>query len=225
MIEPLACIVPALNAAPSLPKVLAGLRVSVPSAFIIGVDDGSTDDTRAIMQDACDLVLVHEMNQGKGVALKTAFREVLDRGFAAALTIDSDGQHDPAYAAPIAEALDNADIVVGTRRRDNTPMPFHRRVSNAISTRAISICAGCTIPDAQSGYRAIRSDVLRKVNPPGARYEFETAFLIQAARAGFRLAAVPIPTIYGAPSYFREFEDAARIVKTIWKNRPGTYRA
>lgn len=224
MIERLACIVPALNAAPSLPRVLAGLRASVPAAFIIGVDDGSADDTRAIMQASCDLVLVHEVNQGKGAALKTAFKEVLALGFTATLTIDSDGQHDPAYARPIAEALDNYDIVVGVRQREGTRMPLHRRVSNAISTRAISLCAGCTIPDAQSGYRAIRADVLRKVNPPGTRYEFETAFLIQAARAGFRIGAVPIPTIYGAPSYFREFEDAARIVRTIWDNRPGTYR-
>lgn len=224
MIERLACIIPALNAAPSLPRVLAGLRASVPSAFLIGVDDGSTDGTRVIMNGSCDLVLVHEVNQGKGVALKTAFREVLDRGFAATITIDSDGQHDPAYARPIAEALDNFDVVVGTRSREGTRMPFHRRVSNAISTRAISMCAGCTIPDAQSGFRAIRAEVLTKVNPPGTRYEYETAFLIQAARAGFRLGAVPIPTIYGAPSYFREFEDAARIMKTIWNNRPGTYR-
>jgi glycosyltransferase involved in cell wall biosynthesis len=224
VIEPLACIVPALNAAPSLPKVLAGLRASVPEAFIIGVDDGSTDDTRSVMTAGCDLVLVHEVNQGKGAALKTAFREVLARGFAGTLTIDSDGQHDPAYARPIAEALDTYDVVVGVRRREGTRMPLHRRMSNAISTRAISLCAGCEIPDAQSGYRAMRAEVLRKVNPPGTRYEFETAFLIQSARAGFRIGAVPIPTIYGAPSYFREFEDAARIVRTIWDNRPGTYR-
>ena len=224
MIGRLACIVPALNAAPSLPKVISGLRISVPSAVIIGVDDGSTDATRAIMNDSCDLVLVHEVNQGKGVALKTAFKEVIDRAFAATITIDSDGQHDPAYARPIAEALDNYDVVVGTRSREGTRMPFHRRISNAISTRAISMCAGCAIPDAQSGFRAIRTEVLKRVNPPGTRYEYETAFLIQAARAGFRLGAVSIPTIYGAPSYFREFEDAMRIVKTIWNNRPGTYR-
>jgi len=220
----LACIVPALNAAASLPRVLAGLRESVPHAFLIGVDDGSVDDTRSILEASCDHVIVHEVNQGKGAALKSAFKEVLARGFEATLTIDSDGQHDPAFAKPIAEALDRYDIVVGVRSRAGTRMPLHRRISNAISSRAISLCAGCELPDTQSGFRAIRTEVLRKVNPPGARYEYETAFLIQAARAGFRLGAVPIPTIYGAPSYFREFEDAARILRTIWQNRPGTYR-
>ena len=223
MIQPLACIVPALNAGPTLPRVIAGLRASVPEAFLIGVDDGSADDTRAIMLSSCDHTLVHEVNQGKGAALKTAFAEVLARGFAATLTIDSDGQHDPAFARPIADALDRYDIVVGARQRAGK-MPLRRRFSNAISTRAISMCAGCHIPDGQSGYRAIRSEVLRRVNPPGVRYEYETAFLIQAARAGFRLGAVDIPTIYGAPSYFREFEDAVRIIRTIWQNRPGTYR-
>ena len=224
MTQQLACIVPALNAAPSLPGVIAGLRKSVPEAFIIGVDDGSSDNTRAIMLESCDHTIVHDVNQGKGIALKSAFKEVLARNFFATLTIDSDGQHDPSYARPIADALKDYDVVVGVRDRAGTRMPFHRRVSNAISTRAISLCAGCTLPDAQSGYRAIRAEVLRKVNPPGTRYEYETAFLIQAARAGFRMGAVPIPTIYGAPSYFREFEDAMRIMKTIWQNRPGTYR-
>jgi glycosyltransferase involved in cell wall biosynthesis len=221
----LACIIPGLNAAPSLPGVIAGVRKSVPEAFIIGVDDGSTDATRAIMLEQCDHTIVHEVNQGKGVALKSAFKEVLERGFWGTLTIDSDGQHDPAFARPIADALKDFDVVVGVRDRAGTRMPLHRRMSNAISTRAISICAGCDLPDAQSGYRGIRADVLRNVSPPGTRYEFETAFLIQAARAGFRMGAVPIPTIYGAPSYFREFEDAVRIMKTIWQNRPGTRRA
>ena len=223
MIQPLACIIPALNAGPTLPKVIAGVRASVPEAFIIGVDDGSTDDTRAIMQAQCDHTLIHEVNQGKGASLKLAFREVLARGFAATLTIDSDGQHDPKFARHMVEALDNFDLVVGVRDRAGA-MPLRRRMSNAISTRAISACAGCDIPDAQSGYRAMRTDVLRRVNPPGVRYEYETAFLIQAARAGFRLGGIPISTIYGAPSYFREFEDAVRIMKTIWQNRPGTYR-
>lgn len=220
----LACIVPALNAAASLPGVIAGLRTSVPEAFIIGVDDGSSDATRAIMMEACDHTIVHDVNQGKGMALKSAFREVLARQFSATLTIDSDGQHDPAFARPIADALKDYDVVVGCRDRAGTRMPLHRRLSNAISTRAISLCAGCPLPDAQSGYRGIRAEVLRRVNPPGTRYEYETAFLIQAARAGFRMGAVPIPTIYGAPSYFREFEDALRIMKTIWLNRPGMYR-
>lgn len=221
MIAPLSCIVPALNAAPSLPIVIAGLRQVLPGATIIGIDDGSTDQTRAVMQAACDAVIVHEVNLGKGMALKAGFREALARGARAVLTIDSDGQHDPMVAPALVDALDRFDVVVGTRERAGSRMPVHRRVSNALSTRAISWCAGCDIPDAQSGYRAIRAEVLRKVDPPGSRYEYETAFLIRAARAGFKVGAVPIPTIYGSPSYFRAMQDAMRIIRTIWENRPG----
>lgn len=222
MIEPLACIVPALNAAPTLPLVIAGLRNALPRATVIGIDDGSTDETRRVLEAACDQVIVHKVNRGKGMALKAGFAAALARGAAAVLTIDADGQHDPVVAPALVETLDRYDIVVGTRARAGSRMPFHRRISNAISTRAISWCAGCDIPDAQSGYRAIRAEVLRRVDPPGTRYEYETAFLIRAARAGFKVGAVPIPTIYGAPSYFRATRDAMRIIRTIWENRPGT---
>lgn len=221
----IAVIVPALNAAPTLPIVVAGIRASLPRATVIGIDDGSTDQTRAVMQAACDEVIVHEVNQGKGVALKAGFKAALSRGADAVVTIDSDGQHDPTVAPALVEALDRFDIVVGTRQRGGTRMPFHRRISNALSTRAISWCAGCEIQDAQSGYRAIRADVLRKVDPPGTRYEYETAFLIRAGQAGFRIGAVSIPTIYGAPSYFRALQDAQRIIRTIWENRPGASKA
>jgi hypothetical protein len=98
-------------------------------------------------------------------------------------------------------------------------MPVHRRVSNALSSAAISRCAGCDLPDTQSGYRAIAAPVLRRVHPDGERYEFETDFLIRAARAGFRIECVPIPTIYGSPSHFREIRDALRVVQTIWRHR------
>ena len=221
MIEPVACIVPALNAAPTLPLVIAGLRQVLPHATIIGIDDGSTDETRRVMEAACDHVIVHEVNLGKGAALKAGFREALARGTKAVLTIDSDGQHDPMVAPALLNALDRFDVVVGSRQRAGTSMPIHRKVSNALSTRAISWCAGCTIADAQSGYRAMKADVLRKVDPPGTRYEYETAFLIRAGQAGFSIGAVPIPTIYGSPSYFNAMRDAMRIIHTIWQNRPG----
>ena len=78
------------------------------------------------------------------------------------------------------------------------------------------------MPDAQSGFRAVRADVLRRVRPPGDRYEYETEFLIRAAREGFRIAAVPVATIYGtAPSHFRSFKDAMLVIRSIWRNRPG----
>jgi len=103
-------------------------------------------------------------------------------------------------------------------------MPVHRRLSNALSSAAISRCAGCALPDTQSGYRAMSAAVLRRVHPAGDRYEFETDFLIRAARAGFRIECVPVPTIYGAPSHFREIRDAMRVIQTIWSHRREAFR-
>jgi hypothetical protein len=62
------------------------------------------------------------------------------------------------------------------------------------------------------------------VKPRGDRYEYETDLLIRALRAGFRVAAVPVPTVYGAPSHFRGVGDSVRVVRTIWHHRAGVGR-
>jgi hypothetical protein len=100
-------------------------------------------------------------------------------------------------------------------------MPLERRLTNALSTLAVSHLARCEITDSQSGYRAIASHVLERVRPDGDRYEFETDFLIRAGRAGFRISCLPVPTIYGAESHFRTLHDTARVVRTLWRNRTG----
>jgi glycosyltransferase involved in cell wall biosynthesis len=224
VIAPVACVIPALDAAATLPGVVDGLRSRLPGATIIAIDDGSRDGTRQVAERRCDRVLSFAVNRGKGAALRAGFAAALELGCAAVLTIDADGQHDPAAAPALVAALDHADVVVGTRSRAATGMPLHRRMSNALSSAAISRCAGCELPDTQSGYRAIRAAVLAHVHPEGNRYEYETSFLIRAARAGFHITSVPIPTIYGAPSHFREIRDAMRVIHTIWRHRPEAFR-
>jgi hypothetical protein len=75
------------------------------------------------------------------------------------------------------------------------------------------------VPDAQSGYRAIRRAVLADVAADGDRYEYETELLIAAARAGYRISSVGVPTTYGAPSHFRAWGDSLRVVRAIWRQR------
>jgi hypothetical protein len=103
-------------------------------------------------------------------------------------------------------------------------MPVGRRVTNALASAAIGAIARVPIADAQSGYRAIRRAVLERVHAQGDRYEYETDFLIATARTGFRIAAVPISTVYGAPSHFRGLTDSVRVVRTIWRHRAGAFR-
>ena len=211
-------VVPALNAAATVSDVIVGLRAAVRSITIVGVNDGSTDATPALMRDHCDRVLDFAANRGKGSALRAGLAAALELGAEAVLTIDSDGQHDPAVAPRLIDALAGADVVVGTRTRSGTAMPIHRRLSNALSSAAISVVAGRRLPDTQSGYRAMRRVVVETVNARGDRYEYETDFIIQAARQGYRIASVPVPTIYGGASHFREGRDAWLVIATIWRN-------
>lgn len=210
-----ACVIPALDAAATLARVVAGIRGAVSGAVVVVVDDGSRDATAVVAAACADRAIRFASNRGKGAALRAGFVAALESRATAVLTIDADGQHDPACAPRLLAALDGADVVIGTRERRGSTMPVHRRASNAISAAAVSVCVGRRVADSQSGYRAMRADVLRRVAATGDRYEFETDFLIAAARSGLRIVSVPVPTIYGAPSHFRPVRDSARVVFTI----------
>ncbi len=224
MIEPLVVIVPAYNAEPSLAKVVKDVRRNLPGAWIIGVDDGSTDGSRQLLRTVADETIEFDQNRGKGAALRAGFDAAVRKGAAAVLTIDSDGQHDAAFAPAIVGALDRADIVIGTRDLSGKAVPRHRRIANMISSAATRAVSGGKVRDSQSGYRAMKADVLRMVHGEGDRYEFETDFIIRAARAGFTTVNVPISTIYGSPSYFREFRDAWLVIKVLWRHRAGVLK-
>jgi len=224
LIQPLVVLVPAYNAEPTLAKVVKDLRRNLPGALIIGIDDGSTDGSRQLLRSVTDETIEFDKNRGKGAALRAGFAMALAKGAAAVLTIDSDGQHDAAFAPAIVGALDRADIVIGTRDLSGKAVPKHRRIANMISSAATRAVSGGKVRDSQSGYRAMKAEVLRKVDAVGDRYEFETDFIIRAARAGFTTVNVPISTIYGSPSYFREFRDAWLVIRVLWRHRAGIWK-
>lgn len=212
-----ACVVPAYNAAESLEHVIDGVRQAVPRVRVVVVDDGSTDQTREVADRVADDVVMFAENRGKGAALRAGFEAALAERCSTVLTIDADGQHDPAYAPALFSALTRVDVVIGVRRRNGSDMPLYRRLSNAMSSAAVSVATGRRFTDSQSGFRAVRAEVLRRIDPAGDRYEYETDFLIQAARGGWRIGAVPVSTLYGewARSHFRTLGDSARVVWTI----------
>jgi glycosyltransferase involved in cell wall biosynthesis len=221
---PTACVLPALDAADTVPAVIAGLRRALPDALIIGIDDGSADGTGEVLSGNCDETIRFPENRGKGAALRAGFAAARARGCTAVVSLDADGQHDPAYAPLLLGALSAADLVVGARARRGTTMPIQRRLSNFLATAAIGAVSGCRIDDTQSGFRAMRTAVLDVVDPPGDRYEFETELLIGAARAGFRIRCVPVPTIYGGTvSHFAGLRDTVRIARAIWRHRAGAF--
>jgi hypothetical protein len=101
-------------------------------------------------------------------------------------------------------------------------MPAGRRLSNWLSSALVSRAVGFNVPDSQSGFRAMRREVAAAVRPGGARYEFETEFLFLAARLGFRVGAVSVPTVYdGAASHFRYGADTLAIASVFFRHWRG----
>ena len=211
-------VIPARDAQSTVADVVRGLRQILPDAAILVVDDGSTDGTGVAARGAGAEVIRHEINRGKGAALQTGFDEAIRRGMDQVLSLDADGQHDPARAPELLRALDRFDVVIGSRDGDRTGMPWIRRATNTVMTRIVSGLARNRIADTQSGYRAVRSDVLRSVRPRSSRFEYESEFLIEAGRKGFSFGAVAIPTLYNAPgSHIDPFRDTIRFFRLVFR--------
>jgi len=213
-------VIPAFRAAGTLPGVVERVRRRDPDALVLVVDDGSGDGTAAAAEASGAVVLRHDANLGKGRALATGLAAAVGSGAAAVVTLDADGQHPPeaigALLAPIAAGA--ADLVVGARAREGA-MPLGRRVTNWLSSTLLSRAVGFAVPDSQSGFRAMRREVADVVRPAGGRYEYETEFLFLAARRGFRIAAVQVPTVYGgAASHFRYGADTLALAAVFLRH-------
>lgn len=220
------CVVPAFNASQTVAGVVTAVRRHLGNVFMLGVDDGSTDGTRSVLTQTCDHVLSFDTNRGKGAALRMAFAYVADRfPRSAVITLDADGQHDPAFAPRLLEALDLADIVIGSREIDSPSVPPHRRIANILSTAATCAVTRIRLSDSQSGYRALRGEVVAAIDARGDRYEYETDFLVRASQSGYRIAEVAVPTIYGPPSHFREIADSWRVARVLWSHRAAAFRS
>ena len=119
-----ACVIPAYDAAATLEAVVSGLRVALPDAILIVVDDGSSDATHDVASACCDRAVRFRANRGKGAALRAGFDVAHAECVHAVITIDADGQHDPSRAPALLAALAEADIVIGTRARTPGAMPI-----------------------------------------------------------------------------------------------------
>lgn len=217
-------LVPAHNEAPRIAAVVEGLvRQGLP---VLVVDDGSVDATGDVARDAGAQVLRLEPNRGKGAALKEGFRMILEGpapqgGWGAILTLDGDGQHDPAEVPSFIGAWrkSGADLVVGAR--DYRRMPPIRWFTNSVSRGLFSRAVGRDIPDNQSGYR-LRSRRLAEATlvSPESGFAFEVEEIAICVGRDFGLAWVPIATIYGTESSdIRPWSHFAGFVRVTWRAR------
>ncbi len=167
---------------------------------VIVVDDGSTDRTAEMAQLAGAEVIRHPINQGKGAALKTGFDMASRNGAKVIVTMDADGQHDPAeipkLVAPILAG--EADMVNGSRymsgSRKNTP--FYRRIGQSMLDGVTNLNSGLKITDTQCGYRAFAAHTVPLFRFKQNGMAIESEMLIDAANAGLRMKEVEIGVRY-----------------------------
>ncbi|MBI3324091.1 MAG: glycosyltransferase family 2 protein [Candidatus Omnitrophica bacterium] len=206
-------VIPAYNAARTIGGLIGQLTGLGLEAVV--VDDGSTDQTAGICVQAGARVISHVRNRGKGAALRTGFAVALQAGYDSVITMDSDGQHDPAEIPRLLEAADRSPsvIVIGQRRLSDPRMPIERRWTNRVMSAMISGAARQRIPDSQCGFRVIPCQFLASSDLSGRRYDFETELLLEAGRKGWSIASVPIRTIYdGHRSHIRPLVDGWRFL-------------
>lgn len=215
-------VIPAWNEASRLGPVASAV-LAYDGLELCVVDDGSTDETARVATEAGAIVITHDANRGKGVAIRTGIQWLLDRGFEAGVFLDGDGQHLADELPLFVECWEQtgSDLVVGNRMAGRAKMPLYRRVANQMSSKLVSRAAGCRISDSQCGYRLLSAGLMRRLlGHEDARFEFESGMIIDAVRSGFSYAEVPVSCVYlGHASRFRPLADSGRVIGLLWRWR------
>lgn len=220
-----AVVLPSLNPTDRLTDTVDGLLQAGFSQIVL-VDDGSRPDTGQYFQAAAArpevTLLRHEVNRGKGAAMKTAFAWLLERcpDCAGVVTVDGDGQHHPEDAAACArKMLEEERLILGCRDFSQPDVPPRSRMGNRITCAVFKIFCGLPVSDTQTGLRAIPRKYLPALSAvAGERYEYETNMLLALKDLGIPWGEVKIRTIYldeNSESHFHPVRDSWRIYKLI----------
>ncbi len=210
-------VIPARNEARTIRQVAEGALAAV--STVIVVDDGSEDDTSAALAGLPVSIIRNDQAGGKAAALARGFADALDDGADWVVTLDGDGQHDPADIPRLLDAAHHHPdhLVLGARLRQRHRQPGIRKFANRFADFWISWAGGQRVPDSQTGFRVYPRGLLETVQPSTARrhgFVFETAMLVDGARRGFPCVAVAIDSVYQAdarPSYFKPGKDVWEI--------------
>ncbi len=190
-----AVIIPAFNEVDALPAVLADLAAHVPDHYVIVVDDGSNDGTHLAAVDGGATCLRLPFNLGIGGALRLGFRHAVREGYDRAYQFDADGQHDATQITALLTALDDADMVIGSRFADDGGYQVGRSrgVAMALLRRLVGAISGQRFTDTSSGFRAFSRPVLEFfATEYPMEYMESVEALVLAVRHGFTVREVPI---------------------------------
>lgn len=209
-------IIPTYNNAGTLASVINGvLRYT---DRIIAVNDGSNDLTADILRRFSNITVVtHEVNRGKGIALQTGFKKAVEKGYRYAVTIDSDGQHNPDDLPGFIEKIEAEpdSMIVGARNMEQSTVPGKSSFGHKFSNFWYKVETGIALPDTQSGYRLYPVQKLKDIRYITNRFEFEIEVIVRAAWAGLNVTSVPVSVIYFPKetrvSHFRPLQDFTRV--------------
>lgn len=224
----LAIVLPSLDPDKKFKAVVDGL-IEKGFEHIVIVDDGSDAEHR-VWFDTVEAypqtrVLHHEVNRGKGRALKTAFECVIKElpEIAGVITIDGDGQHlaDDIIACGERMLEQQDKVVLGCRDFNQPGIPPRSVAGNKTTSRLFRLCYGIILSDTQTGLRAIPARYLPAFcNIDGERFEYETNMLLNMKRMGIAFYEQPIATVYDPDDYsshYNAVKDSLRIFKVMIK--------
>ena len=231
-----ACVViPTYNNAKTLKRVLDGVRCY--TSNVIVVNDGSTDDTRHILEQYPELAIIYlPQNKGKGNALQMGFDEANKQGFDHAITIDSDGQHFPDDIPRFVDEIEeNGEaLLIGARNMDQAGVPRKSSFGNRFSNFWFRFETSIKLTDTQSGFRLYPLKKIKDIRFYTTKFEFEVEVIVKAAWRGVPVRNVRVSVLYDPServSHFRPFRDFTRIsilntwlvLVTLFYIRPRNY--
>lgn len=209
-------LIPTYNNAGTIAQVLNDVLQY--TSHVIVVNDGSTDDTSEILKQFPQVHIVsYSPNKGKGMALRTGFKEAVKLGYDHAITMDSDGQH---YAKDMTAFLDKLEqhpdmLLIGARNMDQSHIPGKSSFGNKFSNFWFWVNTGIRLEDTQSGYRSYPVNKLAGKKYFTSKYEFEIEVIVRAEWSGIPVRSVPVSVYYPNPedrvSHFRPGKDFTRI--------------
>ena len=213
-------IVPTYNNERTLRQVVEGVKEYCNDVWVI--NDGSTDSTAEILGSIPGItVLTQPVNGGKGAALRRSFKETLQAGYNHAITIDSDGQHDPKDLITFANALEKDDqaIYIGARNMGQNSIPGKSKFGHKNSNFWFWVETGKKAEDTQSGYRSYPLKAVNFKRMFTSKYEFEIEVIVRAAWKGIDVKFIPVVVYYPEDrvSHFRPFKDFTRVaILNVW---------
>ena len=215
--------IPVYNEALHLPAVLDGVLRVIDAEDLLILDDGSSDDTRHILQGRKLRFIAHPTKQGKGTCLLRAIRYAQELEYDWLLCMDGDGQHDPDDLPRFLQHIQkgDADVILANRIRRAGHMPLLRRCSNQLSSMILSLLIhpGKRIKDSQCGFRALRLSALRGQWFSTRGFQFESEVLLVLGRRGCRIEQIPIRTEYGGQaSQVQPLRDTLAFVRLVLKS-------